>query len=811
VAVLAGRELPLAALEGALADALTGAGRLALITGEAGIGKSRLAEAAADIAAQRDVPVMRGYAVDDEGAPPLWPWLRIARADPDLEHILRHHASADEPAARFQVFVAVAEHLRKTAATRGLVLLLEDVHWADRTSLLLLRHLSLELADSRILVIATFRAGIGGALAAVLPELTRATPTRSIVLTGLEPAAVTGWFADVGFAHGAQTIELLCARTDGNPLLIKMLAEALPAGHQLDPDGLGRILTDRPDVGSLVTGQLETLSTAARTVVVAAAVVAERISPDLLAAVTGIDRVRVNALLAEAVRAGVLFSDPAGLMFRHALVRDAVYTRLLPAQRMELHERAAQALVAVGSPGLAGSIAVHWRKAGNARSFQRATEWAVKAALDAHQRLAFDEEVSFLQLAVECADARDVGPAILAPLTLKLATAAFYANRTGLTIDSCVRAADLAERADLPDVLAAAALVVHGVGAVDVNRVIGDLCRRALDRVPVGDIVTRARLLARLAIITVDEGGDPSARKLAAEALALAESGGHDLAILEAIAARHLTIAMIETVHERMLLANRAIDLGARFRSPMAALWGHLWRLEASLQMGDLADVDRELASINWIAVHRHSAIARWHHHRLLATRCALVGDFPAALEHNSTARVLAEKMDDGATRVMFYAFVCLIAVVRGTPPAAALDMVEFVRSIPPIPIARISAPIILALKGDRSAALAAFEEFRELPGTLARGPRWAGTITQIGIAAVLLHDVQVAGEVYSLLLPFAKYCTGDGSGAVICFGSNALQLGDLALTVGRCDEALRHYADAVAVNSRLGHGRFSP
>ena len=100
---------------------------------------------------------------------------------------------------------------------------------------------------------------------------------------------------------------------------------------------------------------------------------------------------------------------------------------------------------------------------------------------------------------------------------------------------------------------------------------------------------------------------------------------------------------------------------------------------------------------------------------------------------------------------------------------------------------------------------MAAFEEFRSLPATFPLGTLWAGTIGQIGSAAILLDDVEVAAEVYELLLPLAGYCMGDGSGAIISHGFNSLNLGDLALTIGRHDDALRHYADAAAVDIRLG------
>lgn len=175
------REAPLARLAAAQSEAACGHGSLMLIQGEAGIGKSRLVEAAADLAQRAGMAVTRGSAVDDPGCPPLWPWLRLARPWPVLQQLLSQQADPRPQIGhenRFKLFVAVADALVQLAEPTGLVIVLEDLHWADRTSILLLRHLSRELATSRLLVLATSREQASRAAAPAAPE-ERGPPARS--------------------------------------------------------------------------------------------------------------------------------------------------------------------------------------------------------------------------------------------------------------------------------------------------------------------------------------------------------------------------------------------------------------------------------------------------------------------------------------------------------------------------------------------------------------------------------------------------------------------------------------------------------
>src|SRR5690349_10388499 len=201
---IVGRDQELAQVRAALVAASAGGGRLVLVSGEPGIGKTRLTAAIAEMAGEYDVPVASGYAIDDPGMPPLWPWRMVGRTVPALDGALgpagapavrasESGNAEDSAAARFAMFTGASLALADAAADRGLLVVLEDLQWADRTSLLLLRHLAGELARTRLLVVGTFRDSADATLAGLLPDLLRAAGTRAIRLTGLSARDIAQW------------------------------------------------------------------------------------------------------------------------------------------------------------------------------------------------------------------------------------------------------------------------------------------------------------------------------------------------------------------------------------------------------------------------------------------------------------------------------------------------------------------------------------------------------------------------------------------------------------------------------------------
>lgn len=804
---VAGRARELALVGAATEAAACGRGHLVLVGGPAGIGKTTLAEAAAEDATRRGLAVSRGHAVDDPGAPPLWPWRRAMRSWSEAATVPRAELGESDAQARFLLFEAMADALRTHAQASGLLLVLEDLHWADALSVLALRYVASEIADVPVVVLATYRDGVAGPFRDVLPDLLRGEVSRPLLLHGLSEPEITGWlptligWADTEPAELAALAALVHERTSGNPLFVRLLAEGLTG--DVDPDAL---LTGRPGLRRLIGARVVALPAATRELVSMASVLGERVPVDVLAQMVDRAEDDVRADLQAAIGAGVLVETANGVAFTHALVRDAVYQELDPPRTTQAHRAAATALAAADAP--AGPVATHWERAGGRDALLECARWAELADDQSREALAHDDAARFAELAVTSARALAQEPAELSRLLIRLAEAQASCAGVEAAAQSCAEAADLAEGAGRLDLLARAGLAVTGYGSPVAIRTAEGICRRALTRINPADPAqhtVRARLLAQVATGTAEQSDGPRALTLSASALACAEESGDDHALLEALAARHLVITSPATVTERLQLGRRAIEVTGRDGPPIAALWGHLWRADAAMQLGNLAELTRETESIDDLARTRGSVLASWHGHRHRAARAALVGDFVAARTENALVREIGVRVRDVSLTGLSYAFSTQLCVVRGTIDELPPDWAKVLRSAPDMPLIRLTFPTVHAVAGDLELARAEFEEFRHLPRTLPVGVRWAGTLTQVWHVATLLEDAEVAADLYDAVQGWDRWYSGDGSGVVFTFGSGARVLADCARVAGRHDDALRHYRDAVAMNQRVG------
>jgi predicted ATPase len=358
-----GRAGAVADLRAWLAAADGGSGALVLVGGPAGIGKTRLAETATGPAA------VWGRCVDDPGAPPLWPWRRVLRALPaagaEVDRALADlddRAGADLVAARFRFVALAADALVAAAEPAGLVVVLEDVHWADEASLRLLRHLAGEIRRSRLAVVATYRdTDAAGPLFEALPELLGRPGTDSLRLEPLTEPDVRAYLTEVGRA-GVDAGDAL-RRSGGNPLYLKAVARSSATGG------------GEAELRHLVRTTVAGLDAGARELLAIASVLGEEVDAHVVAEVAGRPDGDVVTALDRAVRAGVLRPAVAGSRrFAHAVVRDGIYADLDQGVREELHARTAAALEHRAEPGV---VAGHWLRAtATPDALARAADWA---------------------------------------------------------------------------------------------------------------------------------------------------------------------------------------------------------------------------------------------------------------------------------------------------------------------------------------------------------------------------------------------------------------------------------------------------
>ena len=533
-----GRAEVLAGLGEALEEVSRGRGRIVLLTGEPGIGKTRTAEELVRGASTAGNPplVLTGWCASQPGAEPYWPWLRILRGlvdavdDEALGGALRVSATAlvrlvpelggrvsglvpiadgSPEGSRFRLFDAIAAFLRAAAADRTLLLLLDDLQWADPSSLRLLEFLAREMAQARVLLVATLREAEvvdGHPLCETLEALSRVGRFERIELRGLAPGEIVSLVEGLcGSRVSEERIAAIAARSDGNPFFVRELAlEAL--------DSRGEAAFVPPLLGSVLRGRLHRLPSPAREVLEAAAVAGARFEAPVVSQATGRSREEVAEALDGAVRAGLVIPDPQhlGWRFAHALVHEAVSAGVAEGRARELHHRIARAIESHHRGDLdshAGELARHFAAALPLAEREAAVAWAHRAGDVAFERLAFDEAVVHHENAVQLYDreaAREPGRA--GQLAYALASSLHCAGRGRPAFEAYARAAELAGAAGDAALLADAAdwavEVSWEAWLPDTWAECQSLLERALAMLPEGD--SRPRVL-----VTGAPGGAP--------------------------------------------------------------------------------------------------------------------------------------------------------------------------------------------------------------------------------------------------------------------------------------------------------------
>ena len=387
---LRGRDQAVSALRDALRDAFSGRSVAALVTGSAGIGKSRVVAELARHAREAGATVLVGTAVDIADAPPFWPVLgalrhRLRHEDGEVAELLRGCLDAVRPGGADDSHVLLMDVLYRLvvdlAAHRPVLLVVEDLQWADRSTRDLLLSLIANLDDEPVLVVATVRTDSPGRtpeFQATLAEIRRMRHVTALELQPLPRQVVAELLAD--WAPGRPDLEeLVWERSAGNPFIAEETARAILAG---DSDGIPTTLRE------IVLGRLELLSPAARLAVRALAVGVGALSHETLAAVLGPGAGTLHEAMREAVAHGVVVVDDAarGYRLRHGLLVDVVAGDLLPGERSELHRRMADALAsdAPASAELSAQLAHHLFEAGDVMGALQASAAAARAAESVH-------------------------------------------------------------------------------------------------------------------------------------------------------------------------------------------------------------------------------------------------------------------------------------------------------------------------------------------------------------------------------------------------------------------------------------------
>jgi len=846
--VFVGRQRELAELRAGLEDAVGGRGRFFLVVGEAGIGKTRLAEELAREAAERGGVALWGRCWEGEGAPPYWPWVQVIRAllqgvpaeelrpavgagapylvplVPELGERFRDlpalSTSPRSEHARFYLFDAVATLLRSAAQRTPLVLVLDDLQWADAPSLLLLQFLAHELRDVRILLLGTYReveVRQAPAVAEILGALGR--DGHHVPLRGLGEEEVRRFLEEtIGRSPAPVLVRAVHRETEGNPFFVDivrlLVAERALERHE-DPSP-GRFPVPQ-GVREAIRRRLAPLPPPAREALALASVVGREFDLAILHRACGLDPEALLETLGPALAREIVVREPGGVgryRFAHALIRETLYEELGPAERIRLHGQIGEVLEEVHrtdpTPHLT-ALAHHFLEAAPARGADKALVYSTRAGRHAAASLAYEAAAAHFQSALEVLGlARPGDERERCELLLARGDVQWKSGDGRGARETFQQAAEIARRIGDAPLLARSALGFAGEGSrllwvrsevVDQPRI--ELLEEALHRLGDGDPGLRAQLLARLAINLYWAPEPERVVALSEEAVRLARQLGDPRLLAAVLRARWIALWRPEGAAERLAIADEILHLGERTGDRELALLGHRFRIVGFLEHGDVVATDREIEAWAQIAGELRQPLyltdlAMWR-----ATRAIMDGRFADGEEQAQRAVELGQREPDVQpilrheiqTFLLHFHKGCLDQLVGRSQPRTGVPATMF---------QRCARAFVWSETGRQAEARRELSALAKEGFPLPRDGAWVVSMSLLSAVAAELNDRTSAAQLYELLMPYAGR-VGIFAAGLACWGSVSYHLGLLASTLGRVADAIRHYEDAATVHERMG------
>jgi len=834
-----GRDLELARLVAALDAAVAGRGRLVLLAGEPGIGKSRLADALMEQARARGANTLVGRCWEAGGAPAYWPWiqaLRVAIGDTDTETLRtqlgagasdlaqllpelreRFPTLSDPPAAegegaRFRLFEATRSFLHRAAESRPLVVALDDLHAADEPSLVLLQFVARGLDDSRLLVVGAYRdvdPTLRAPLTSALAELVREPHTDQIGLSGLSSANVAEYVQlSTGIEPAPGLVEAIHARTEGNPLFVAEAVHLLAAeGRVGKADAPIRI---PPGVRAVIGRRLARLSEPCRALLVPASVMGREFGLDALTELSELGPDELIDLLNEAMAERVLDDVPGApgrVRFGHALIRDTLYDELTAARRMQLHKEVGEALEAAYSSdpeSHLAELAQHYVAAAPIGTAAKALEYARRAGDRAARQLAFEEAARHYEIGLGLAGEQHAR----CDLLLVLGDAQARAGNSTASKQAFREAAELAEGAGLARHLARAALGYGGRFAwarASTDPALVPLLERALAAIGDQDDLVRVRLLARLAASGRDDPSGDRRARLGEEALRLARRCG-DPATLAAAIEGHW-IAVEGPDHQLrgdgIAVTDELIALAEQIGDTERVFAAHDHRLHGLWILGVRADVEAVLEAQAALADELRQPAQRWHVGTGRTMLALMEGRFEQAEQLISETLAIGERAQSWNAVVSQRLGLFVLRREQGRLAELEDTISRSVHEYPSLLRFRCALAHVYGELGRERDTRASLEGLMGLD--LANehlDAEWLFAMSLLTDPCAWLGDASAAAKLYSLLLPYERLYAQAPVEAV--FGSVARGLGVLATALGRFDDAERHFDVALETERKM-------
>ncbi len=844
---LVGRGVELAYLERCWHEATEGQRALVLLAGDAGIGKTRIAAELTQRAHESGAVVLYGR-FDEETLTPYQPVVEMLRGwsagaplnafkerlgprAAELAILLPefgpppadHQPSAaltgpEADAQRFRFFDAVAALIGEIGVDTPVALVFDDLQWADRPTLQLLRHLVRAPAPRRVLFLGTYRESEISdrhPLHELIGDLRREGTLRRLELGGLAEAEVGELVAELASAPASESfVHALAGETEGNPFFIEevvrhirdtsgALSEEITLEEAGVPEGVREVTSRR----------LRRLSEPTRGVLLVAAVIGREFDYDVLATVVAQTDDELVEALEEGVEARVLreVGHVGRYGFTHALVRATLYDSISQLRRARLHGRVGEALVSLRGGDLDPHLAMlahHFAQAAPVERPDRAIDFALAAARRADRMLAWEEAAQHYRAALR---ARELSGAVddhvRGELLLALGTSEERAGLEEEARSTFTAAITTARQLGDPVLLSRGVLGVAGpwsaLSRSDPERV--SLLDEALGELPDEDSPLRARLLARLSL-ELYYAGEPELRvSLSEDAVAIARRIGDMRTLATCLDARHYALWLPENVEERLEVAAELRRVAEATGDPELELQGAGWTIIDLMELGDIDGVDIQIAAASKLAEALHRPIWLWWTSLFRGARAQLDGRFDDA--ERIAQETLAIGQRGQAENALHYYAQAMFNIRREQGRLAEVEgaVRGFIELYPAIPAWRSALALMLVELGRPDEARAEFDEvagggFSAFP----RDANWLIAVTLMAEVCGALGDAGRAPDLYRLLEPYAGRNVIVGRNAT-CNGSASRLLGILAAAMGTWELAEQHFDEAQRMHASMG------
>ncbi|MFY9571921.1 MAG: AAA family ATPase, partial [Blastocatellia bacterium] len=842
--VFIGRERETKELRVALNETLAGNGHLFMLVGEPGSGKTRMTEQLATYARLCNAQVLTGSCYEGDGAPAFWPWLQIVRSyaqelEPEKLLSVMGPGAADiaqvvseikerlpdlpappnlEPEqARFRLFDSVTTFLKNASRIQPLVVILDDLHWADKPSLLLLQFLARELKDAGILVIGTYRdmeLGRQHPLSQTLGELSRQGLSARIVLRGLTEQDVARFIEmTTGIEPPEKLVQTVYQQTEGNPFFLSEIVRLLVVEGQLERPNVQSSSGVRIPEGvrEVIGRRLDRLSDECNRVLTIASVIGREFSLDALEPLSDVSGDALLELLDEAMAARVVDEMPQAIghySFVHALIRETLYDEISTARRVRFHRRIGEVLEKLYSSNVEShlpELAYHFFQAAPAGNGDKAIDYAARAAQRAITLLAYEEAAGQYERARTVIELQEeVDEERYCEMSLALGEAQTKAGNIARAREAFVQAADVARKRGASEQLARAALGIGaGVTAVgNEDELQVSLLREALGALEEEDSALRARVLAQLSLALYYS---PELRDgINQQGVEMARRVGDPAAIVTALYSRHVILDGTTNVEERLAVATEILGFAEHGGGKEMELLTRYRRILDLMELAEISTVDKEIEAYVKSANELRQTRYIWLASYLKASRALTEGRFEECEQLARQAIAIGQRAQDPTAPLLYETLINVLRMVQGQLGDREAAIIRYLEDYPKIPNQRATLANLYCRLGRREDAEREFEQvaandFANLP----RDGSWVVTMANLAYVCSYLSDVRRAGILYELLLPYSPRQLVIG-GAAIGTGSILRFLGILATTMSRWEDAVAHFEGALLMNTRI-------